>query len=224
MNRNLKILLVIILITSGLTQKRVCRHLGFGQNQHHSSSVTTETDIVQNISPQTDSSGDYFVSDSVYEWSELDADWVTVDYSEEAPIPVFASSLTVDFDAKPIDIDWNLLTSIKYKLKYFKEIEAEMYAPVFTEALKSLDGKEVTIKGYVMPIDVEGDLKALSANPYASCFFCGKASPASVMSLYLKKDKTYKLDAFKKFRGKLRLNYNDPNEFYYILENAVAVK
>ena len=62
---------------------------------------------------------------------------------------------------------------------------------------------------------------SLSYNPYASCFFCGKASPASVMSMYLKdEDVRYKMDDFKTFRGTLHLNYDDPNEFYYILRDA----
>jgi len=111
--------------------------------------------------------------------------------------------------------------NIKYRLKYFSELDMEMYAPVFPESIKELDGKEIVIEGFVIPFDEEQELLSLSANPYASCFFCGKASPASVISMYLKnKRKRYKMDAFKKFRGKLELNHDNPNEFYYILHNA----
>ena len=35
-----------------------------------------------------------------------------------------------------------------------------------------------------------------------------------------KNKKTYKIDDFKKFKGTLHLNYDDPNEFYYILKDA----
>lgn len=111
---------------------------------------------------------------------------------------------------------------INYQLKYFSELEMEIYAPVFPKEIKELDGKEVAIIGFVIPFDEEEQLLSLSANPYAACFFCGQASPASVMSMYLKnKRKRYKVDDFKRFRGTLHLNHDDPNEFYYILRNAV---
>ncbi|MEL6652454.1 MAG: hypothetical protein AAFQ87_16760, partial [Bacteroidota bacterium] len=123
--------------------------------------------------------------------------------------------------AGPIKLDWKILMDIQYKSKFFPEMEMEMYAPVYPEAVTSLDKKEVVIEGFVIPLDEKGKTLALSYNPYASCFFCGKASPASVISLYLKNSKTrYKIDDFKKFRGVLHLNHDDPNEFYYILRNA----
>jgi len=124
---------------------------------------------------------------------------------------------------KPIAINWKLLIDIEYKLKYYEAFGMEIDTPVFTDALKVLDGKEVIIKGYVIPIDESSNLLALSANPYSSCFFCGEASPASVMSMKLKKKKRYKMDASIKFQGVLKLNYDDPEDFYYILENAVSV-
>ncbi|MEM1321417.1 MAG: DUF3299 domain-containing protein [Bacteroidota bacterium] len=123
--------------------------------------------------------------------------------------------------SEPQVVDWSVLINIDYELKYYKEVEMELYAPVFTEAVKALDGKEVRIKGYIIPIDDKGELLALSANPYASCFFCGQASPASVISVYLKnKGERYKLDELKEFRGVLNLNYDDPDQFYYVLKDA----
>ena len=42
------------------------------------------------------------------------------------------------------------------------------------------------------------------------------------MNLYLKDQrKRYRMDEFVKFKGTLHLNSDDPNEFYYILRNAV---
>lgn len=121
----------------------------------------------------------------------------------------------------PIEIDWQVLLDIDYELRYYKEFDMEMYDPVFSKAVEALDGKEVVIEGYVIPFEVEEELLTLSFNPYASCFFCGNASPASVISLYLKeKDQRYKTDDFKKFSGTLYLNHDDPNEFYYILRDA----
>ncbi|MEM1121650.1 MAG: hypothetical protein AAGJ18_14460 [Bacteroidota bacterium] len=165
-------------------------------------------------------SGDYLVNDSLYKWDNLNFNWMTVNASNRTPKPTLTALASTDF-GKPTKIDWNLLMEIEYNLKYYQEFEMKIYAPVFTESLIALDGKEILIEGFVIPLDEEGDLVALSANPFASCFFCGKASPASVMSLYLKKKKLYKMDDYRKFKGTLRLNYNDPEEYYYVLENAV---
>ena len=169
--------------------------------------------------------GDYLVNDSLYRWDEIHLEWVSVKPAPKAvsPIskPIFAALAATNPNNKPIKIDWDLLMEIEYNLKYYQAFEMKIYAPVFTESLIALDGKEVIIEGFVIPLDENGELVALSANPFASCFFCGKASPASVISLYLKKKKLYKIDDFRKFRGTLKLNYNDPEEYYYILEDAV---
>ena len=121
----------------------------------------------------------------------------------------------------PVKVRWQLLTSIKYEPKYFPQVEMEMLSPVFTDTLKKLNGKLIEIEGYVIPFDESTSIVALSANPYASCFFCGKASPASVMTLKIAyPGKRFKTDEFLRFVGRLRLNFNDPQEFYYVLEKA----
>ena len=160
----------------------------------------------------------------MYEWDNDKSEWVEIDNIKQPSLAMLVSSPVNNSDSESSTIEWEQLMNIKYKLKYYEELETEMYAPVFNKALKAIDGKEVTIKGYVIPIEVESEMMALSANSYSSCFFCGKASPASVISLHLKKYKFYKADTFKKFRGTLHLNYDDPNEFYYILKDAVPVR
>lgn len=145
-----------------------------------------------------------------------------------APVshPTEATSACTMSDASdPIKINWGMLMDIDYELRYFEEVEMEIYAPVFPSEVKEYDGKVVELQGYVIPFDEEANLVALSYNPFAACFFCGNASPASVISLHLKeKKKRYKVDAFKKFKGTLQLNSDDPNEFYYILKDAEEVR
>ena len=121
-------------------------------------------------------------------------------------------------------LTWKTMENIKFEKKYYKEIDGEMLAPIFTEDIKKLDGKEIQVEGYVIPVDEKGRYCALSANPYASCFFCGKAGPASVMTIkFKKKNKTFKTDDYIQFKGTLELNYNDINDFYYILNEAEEV-
>jgi len=125
----------------------------------------------------------------------------------------------------PIELKWEDLIDIKYKIRYFETLDMNVEAPVFGNAQKALDGKEVIITGFVIPFDEDTEYLSLSANPYASCFFCGNASPASVISMYMKTgDKRYKMDDYKTFKGTLHLNYDDPNEFIYILKGAVELK
>ncbi len=170
---------------------------------------------------------DYLVNDLLYRWDQKLLDWVTVEPSEkmlcQEPNPNSTSIGTTTNGAKPIEIDWKFLQNIQYRLKYFQKIEMESFSPVFSQALKEMDGKKVIIEGYIIPIDAEGEFLALSANSFSSCFFCGNAGPSSVMSLYLKKKKYFKTDTYKKFQGILTLNYNNPEEFYYILKEVVPI-
>jgi len=127
--------------------------------------------------------------------------------------------------SSPTKVSWKTLQNIKFVKKFYKEIDGEMQAPVFTEELKKLDGKLVQVEGYVVPVDDKGKYVALSAYPYAACFFCGKAGPASVMTVkFKKKNKSYRTDDYVQFRGYLRLNYDDINEFYYILNESEEIK
>ncbi|MBC6995131.1 hypothetical protein QWY85_05375 [Neolewinella lacunae] len=140
---------------------------------------------------------------------------------EELPAPSTNVSSDVLADQEPIAISWNLLTDIRYVLTYNKKMKMEVYAPVFPDTLKNLNGRLVSIRGYVIPFEEEQTSVALSAFPFAACFFCGKASPASVMTVtFDQPGKRYKIDARRNFSGKLRLNYDDPEQFYYVLEAA----
>ena len=136
-----------------------------------------------------------------------------------------ASSMMGYAQSNPTKVSWKTLQNIKFAKKYYKEIDGEMQAPLFTEELKKLDGKPVLVEGYVVPVDDKGKYVALSAYPYAACFFCGKAGPASVMTVkFKKKNKSYRTDDYVQFKGVLRLNYDDINEFYYILNESEEVK
>jgi len=136
-------------------------------------------------------------------------------------ITILTSTL---FFGNPVKLSWKTMQNIKFEKRYYKEVDGEMQAPIFTDEIKKLDGQIVRVEGYVIPVDEKGRYIALSANPYAACFFCGKAGPASVMTINLKKkNKDYNTDDYKHFKGKLQLNYNDVNEFYYILNDSEEI-
>ncbi len=208
------------MFTAVLTREEIAEHLGFGQARATDNSIPAKGEIEQSEPEEVPVENDQ-VTDYLYRWDEQLRTWVPAEEELQARAQSVSVQQTGKPQTEPIDVSWAVLMDIEYKLRYFSELDMEIYAPVFPRAVKALDGKEVAIEGYVIPFDEEGELLSLSYNPYASCFFCGKASPASVMSMYLqKKRKRYKVDDFKKFRGTLHLNRDDPNEFYYILRNA----
>ena len=225
MNKSLKILIVLVLLAGVFTNDKICEHLGFGQNLYHQFALRAEA-TSDFITSADGFEASQLINDEVYRWDEEIADWVTVNEGEDS----FTHNTTnygngQDTLLEPIEIDWEQLINIDYQLKYFSQVDMEIYAPIFPDNIKVLDGKEVIIKGFVLPIDQELEILALSANPYASCFFCGQASPASVISMYLKDEKKrYKMDDFKKFSGYLHLNADDPEQFYYILKEAEELK
>lgn len=221
MKHLLKIVALLSLVILFFNRNYVEEYLGY-------ETIEQKQNIVEENPEIEVPKGDYLVNDSLYRWDTEQLNWITVKSSEKslelAPKPILTAHTSTEAGVKPIPIDWELLLDIEYMLKYYEVLDMKIYAPVFTDALKAIDGKEVIIEGFVIPFDESGEILALSANPYASCFFCGKASPASVISLYLKKKKLYKMDDFRKFRGVLKLNYDDPEEYYYILNDARSIK
>jgi len=221
MKTTLILILAAVLLTAVITREEIAEYLGFGQAGTHDPPIEAE-DSMALPEPEQAEAVNNSLAGTLYRWDEQLMMWVP---AEEGPEPM-AHLMTSQQEAglpqaEPIDLAWEVLMDIRYELRYFSEMDMEIYAPVFPKAIKALDGKEVVIEGYVIPFDEEGELLSLSFNPYAACFFCGQASPASVMSLYPKnKRKRYKVDDFKKFSGTLHLNSDDPNEFYYILRNA----
>jgi hypothetical protein len=120
-----------------------------------------------------------------------------------------------------IPLTWNHLQAVKFVSQYSIVADTYLWHPKFSKDIKEMEGKEVYIAGYVIPLDLDQGVYVLSANPFASCFFCGGAGPESVVGLNLKKTgKRFRTDDYFTFKGKLRLNAQNPNEFNFILDQA----
>jgi hypothetical protein len=124
------------------------------------------------------------------------------------------------------ELQWSLLQDVKYEEKWNEEYKMKFKYPVFGERVKALAGQEVFIKGYVIPLDTKGGLYALSAVPYAACFFCGGSGPETILSLNFEETpkKRYKTDEIITFKGTFKLNETDVDQFMYVLEKAGAYK
>jgi hypothetical protein len=101
-------------------------------------------------------------------------------------------------------------------------LSMNMVPPTYSREVLALEGKTITIEGYVIPMDFGGGYIVISSNPYATCFFCGGAGPETVMEVYLKEKK--KIDVEKvTVRGKLVLNRGEIEHLTYMLQEAEIV-
>lgn len=117
-------------------------------------------------------------------------------------------------------INWDILADVTYEYEYVEALNIWHGTPDFGNKVKAYADKEISIRGYVIPLQISGDLYMLSAVPYQSCFFCGGAGQETVMELRMKSDKwRLKTDELLTFTGILRLNDKEL-EMSYILENA----
>jgi hypothetical protein len=113
-----------------------------------------------------------------------------------------------------------------YDIKFVKgkDAQGEYDKPVFSDAVKALAGKKVSLPGYIVPF--ENGLKSsrlmLSSLPLNACFFCGVGGPETVVEVYLTEEISY-TDKPMEVQGILRINDKDPDKMIYILEKAELI-
>ncbi|WP_297335454.1 hypothetical protein [Algoriphagus sp.] len=114
---------------------------------------------------------------------------------------------------------WRNLSEVSYEIS--EDNFGELYVPVFSDKIKSLEGKVVEADGYIIPF--EGMFKPehiiLSSLPLAECFFCGSGGPETVMEVMMATPIKYTSKRVR-VRGKLTLNSKDPEKLMYILTDA----
>jgi hypothetical protein len=121
-------------------------------------------------------------------------------------------------------VTWKMLGDVTFYEKYNKEYDFNVLYPKFGKTVKELEGKDIVIEGYAIPVEELGaDILVLSALPYSQCFFCGGAGPESVMDIKSKKKIKFKVDKKLKLKGRLKLNETDLSQLNYILENAELI-
>lgn len=137
---------------------------------------------------------------------------------------LFLSVAIVSIDGQTT-IDWGTLSDVKFEVKYDEKIGISYEEATFGPGVIPLEGAEVAIIGYMIPLDGFGVAYALSRNPNASCFFCGGAGPETVIELKLLPSamKRYRLDDRILFKGRLELNRSNADNFTYVLKNAEPV-
>ena len=119
---------------------------------------------------------------------------------------------------------WKTLGKITYKKQYDEMLGFKVDVPVFSKELQDLEGKTVTLKGYIIPVEGYKSHKEFifSAYPYNMCFFCGGAGPETVVEVKAKSAVPFTADPIT-IRGKLSLNATDVNTLMYSLREVEKV-
>lgn len=112
---------------------------------------------------------------------------------------------------------WKMLGTVEYSNvpdRYFP-------LPVFNKSIKDLEGKRLTIKGFIIPLEENKKQLnfMLSMVPFSHCYFCGGAGPESVIEVNASKAFEYTTKPVE-VTGILKLNSTDENHLFYILDNA----
>jgi hypothetical protein len=118
---------------------------------------------------------------------------------------------------------WQTLAQVRFENKKDKN-GYDIEYPVFSKYLKTFQGKQIRLKGYIIPLEETGGKGKfmLSALPFNLCYFCGAAGPETVMEVKT----TEKIKFTTKpitLEGKLILNDSNPDQHIYILESAQLI-
>lgn len=138
---------------------------------------------------------------------------------------LLTAALTISAATSPLLINWKKLSDVEFTRKLNKEVSMYFLYPTFGPSVKALQGKEIQIKGYIIPVDENENIYVVSAQPMAMCFFCGGSGPESIMELQFKnKKQRFKTDEVRTVKGILQLNPSDIEHLNYILKNAEVVE
>ncbi len=122
--------------------------------------------------------------------------------------------------AEPGAVGWETLGLVKFRSVWYDPYKAMVKMPVFPDTLKKLDGREVEISGFFIPMELNGRRFALSRNPNSSCFFCGRATIETIVMVSFRSAvPDFKSDDVLTLAGTFRIKAAF-NDFIYTLEDA----
>ena len=115
-------------------------------------------------------------------------------------VVLLALQISSFINEEPVNISWKSLSETSFS-EYFNETKnIWTLEGLFPMSIRELNGSDVKITGYVIPLDIKERSYVLSAYPYSSCYFCGGAGPESIVNLQLNDLKNYiETDAIKTF-------------------------
>ena len=131
-------------------------------------------------------------------------------------------------DIKPLQvtgdaIKWEVFAKTKEKIKCTTDSEGFdncLVTPVYSPQIKSLNNKQVTLTGFMFPLDPSDKQKNFLIGPYpTSCPFNYHVRPSQIVEVKLKKPIAFSYDPVT-VKGTLFLKYNgETGIFYYLIQN-----
>ena len=100
------------------------------------------------------------------------------------------------------------------------------YRPTFPRYLKDLDGKTVTLSGFMQPLGEDHELAAFLLIEYpVGCWYCEQPEMTAIVLVELPEGKTHNFTREQvHVRGKLVLNASDPENFLYTIRDATMTQ
>ncbi len=145
---------------------------------------------------------------------------------------LFSLLYTTTFSQKKVS--WKELTTIYQKKVYDSKSDAEKINTVYykkfvlnkseykiTTALKEIEGKEVTIRGYFLDLGADSMWYMVSRFTYENCFFCTGIGIETVAELAEFKNikSKFKTDDIVTVTGTIYL-VKEEGEYFYVLKNC----
>ena len=116
---------------------------------------------------------------------------------------------------------WKQLLKVEYEVIENYDKYGDALKPIFSEAIRQLDGQPIIISGYIYPIKGKKKLSSgtFSALPARACFFNGKGGPESVAHIQFKETIKYTPE-YIQVKGVLHLNDSSLKEMIYFIDEA----
>lgn len=123
-------------------------------------------------------------------------------------------------------VTWNVMKKYKFEEVFLEKYQMNYKVPKFGKKISTLEGKEIQITGYIIPIDIEQDYYVLSQKPYTPSTFCGNRHfPETIIEVQIMgKHSKFKINQIITLKGKLKLNTDDIYQLWHILEDAKVVE
>lgn len=116
-------------------------------------------------------------------------------------------------------VSWELISSVETR-----EGASGMLEPLFDDDIRALDGEQVKLQGFMMPLDnSERQRHFLVSRTPPSCFFCLPGGPETVVEVELDEPLAFTFDPIV-LSGRMQLMENSDMGLFYRLDDAELEK
>ena len=118
-----------------------------------------------------------------------------------------------------LKLSWKDIIDVYAKEVSFSEKNPALAIKGQGKSLKDIEEKVITITGYFLDLDPDGEWFMVSKNPFATCFFCGGAGPETVLELIKFKNvkRKFKTDDIVEVTGTLKMIVENEDDVAFVL-------